>query len=819
MKVHNILIVDDDEMITTTLSKVVSIMLKQTVMVFNDPVLALETIEKNEIKVDLVISDFIMPDINGIEFLKRLKKIRPNTVSILLTGYSDKQNAIASINEIGIFHYMEKPWDNDDLIRVIMNGLDKKRLTDDLKEKVIELENRNLEIKDLYSRLEEEYKKETERNITLEATVAERTSSIRNLLDNAGQGFLSFGTDLLIDQGFSAQCRNIFGKHVRDTNFVELIYPEDKDQQNYVKSLAEKVIMAESDEIQALYLPLLPDYIEINNLSIYITYKVIKRDIFFHDKILMAILTDVTEKHELESQVVQERNLFMMVVKIVTEPQNFSICVAEFLDFMRSGVEDIIMRNDQSSQALNELFRRVHTMKGNFSMINMTETVICLHEAEDHITLLQDYKEPIDKDELLFAVNAIDFKSGFDKDILSIKKILGETYFQPDNLIRIDRATIVDLEGKMAHLLNAHEFMALVPFVRKMGFKKIGDLFSSFLDYMMTLSELYGKMLEPIKISGGDIRIDPDVYSPFVRSLIHVFRNSVVHGIEEPEVRVLKGKTTSGTIFCEIICDNDQLEIIIGDDGKGIDLEAVKGKALQKGMISLTESDLLNDHETALMIFNDSLSTVDSVDLQHGRGVGLSAVREELLKLKGSVEIITEKDNGVCFHFRLPLQQTYAMPPLSHTDIIEPVAGFAAKVIGEYLEDGVSQIGPVEKVEQHQFMMHENTIFIAISGQIEGTFFVSFDKALADAIMLHCDIECSEVERYTLVTQALSEITNIILGNCMGEFKQWGDFIIIDTPYVLNAQNARMEYPCSDIILCHITFNFGNCCVGVINKG
>jgi CheY-like chemotaxis protein len=77
LKKYTILVVDDDEMITATLSKVVSIMLKQNVIAFNNPVLALECIKRDQIQVDLVISDFIMPELNGIEFLRSLKELFP----------------------------------------------------------------------------------------------------------------------------------------------------------------------------------------------------------------------------------------------------------------------------------------------------------------------------------------------------------------------------------------------------------------------------------------------------------------------------------------------------------------------------------------------------------------------------------------------------------------------------------------------------------------------------------------------------------------------------------------------------------------------
>jgi serine phosphatase RsbU (regulator of sigma subunit) len=90
---------------------------------------------------DLVISDFLMPEMNGIEFLKEAKKLQPDSVRVLLTGYADKENAIKAINDVGLYHYLEKPWDNEALLSIVRNGLKEKGLRQKLAEKIRELDS------------------------------------------------------------------------------------------------------------------------------------------------------------------------------------------------------------------------------------------------------------------------------------------------------------------------------------------------------------------------------------------------------------------------------------------------------------------------------------------------------------------------------------------------------------------------------------------------------------------------------------------------------------------------------------------------------
>ena len=134
-----IVIVDDEEMVLTSLSSFLGLETNYTVESFLSAEKALEFIKTNE--VDLVLSDYLMPEMDGISFLGEVRKIRPNVPRIILTGYADKENAIKAINEVGLFQYIEKPWDNDDLLIILRNGIERKQLMKKLEEKISEINN------------------------------------------------------------------------------------------------------------------------------------------------------------------------------------------------------------------------------------------------------------------------------------------------------------------------------------------------------------------------------------------------------------------------------------------------------------------------------------------------------------------------------------------------------------------------------------------------------------------------------------------------------------------------------------------------------
>ncbi|NIO49265.1 MAG: response regulator [Candidatus Aminicenantes bacterium] len=132
-----IVIVDDEEMVLTSLNSFLSLETEYQIKTFTSAKKALEFIKKND--VGLVVSDYLMPEMDGITFLAKVKEIKPQVPRIILTGYADKENAIKAINDVGLFQYIEKPWNNEDILIIFRNGLEKQKLIKRLEEKIKEI--------------------------------------------------------------------------------------------------------------------------------------------------------------------------------------------------------------------------------------------------------------------------------------------------------------------------------------------------------------------------------------------------------------------------------------------------------------------------------------------------------------------------------------------------------------------------------------------------------------------------------------------------------------------------------------------------------
>jgi DNA-binding NtrC family response regulator len=148
---HTVMIVDDEVMVATALRSFLELETPYRVLTYTSPTEALAALQTES--VDVIVSDYMMPDMDGVTFLRNARDSRPLTSRILLTGYADKENAIRAINEVGLYYYLEKPWNNDHLRLVIRNGIERSSLFTELDSRVAALEDANKELYGMRRRL------------------------------------------------------------------------------------------------------------------------------------------------------------------------------------------------------------------------------------------------------------------------------------------------------------------------------------------------------------------------------------------------------------------------------------------------------------------------------------------------------------------------------------------------------------------------------------------------------------------------------------------------------------------------------------------
>ena len=188
--------------------------------------------------------------------------------------------------------------------------------------------------------------------------------------------------------------------------------------------------------------------------------------------------------------------------------------------------------------------------------------------------------------------------------------------------------------------------------VMKIRMVPINQIFSRFPRVVRDLCKDLNKKVNLV-IEGEDTELDKSVVEDLLDPIMHCVRNSLDHGIENPSDRLKNGKNDEGTLLLKASNEGNMIVIDIVDDGRGIDVNKVKNKAIERGIIH--PNKVLSDQEAYQLIFEPGFSTADKISSVSGRGVGLDVVKTQIEKLKGSVIVTSEHNKGTKFSIRLPL--------------------------------------------------------------------------------------------------------------------------------------------------------------------
>ena len=240
--------------------------------------------------------------------------------------------------------------------------------------------------------------------------------------------------------------------------------------------------------------------------------------------------------------------------------------------------------------------------------------------------------------------------------------------------------------------------------VMKVRMVPIESVVQKFPKMIRDLSKKLDKKMQ-LFMSGEETELDRTVVDEIGDPLMHLLRNSADHGLESAEVRKERGKPEVGSIFLDAYQDGNNVVIEVRDDGNGIDVEAVKAKAVEKGRISQEQADAMSDKDAIDLLFQPSFSTAKKVTDVSGRGVGLDVVKSKIESLSGDVEVKTKLGEGSTFIIRLPL--TLAI-----------IQALMVEVGGEKYAISLGSIQTIEDIAPDEIKFVQNEEVINLRGDV-----------------------------------------------------------------------------------------------------
>lgn len=479
---------------------------------------------------------------------------------------------------------------------------------------------------------------------------------METLLDNSDQAFLSFGSNLIINEERSQISDVIFETYISGLHINSLLYPDSEKEAQLFAGNISTVLSEEDDFTRNMIIELLPTEIKRKERYLKVQYK------YLNSNHMMLIISDITEERKLEETINIERSHLRMIINAVNQPDEYREVISEFMEFLKKDFHELVF-----SQKDQELYRAIHTFKGNFSQLDMVSTVSELHYAED---IIRNTGKTIDSADSLKLISPERLESGLQEDVKILSQILGIEYFSKLNNCEVDPEKIQGVWVKLRNLYQDENQNIIIDknsikvindvqdILESMLYKNANDLLKKSVSKAEHIAIRLGKQIYPIAVNGGeDIFLNENKAKSFFKTLVHVFNNCIDHGIEIPHLREKEGKPPKGTVTCDVWKKDGNLFIRISDDGKGIDTLTLLEQAMEKGLLE-NKSEYIDSPEKAYhFIFIQSISTKKVTTHISGRGVGLAAVKQELEKLHGDVRVKSQVGEGTSFEFIIPMME------------------------------------------------------------------------------------------------------------------------------------------------------------------
>lgn len=298
---------------------------------------------------------------------------------------------------------------------------------------------------------------------------------------------------------------------------------------------------------------------------------------------------------------------------------------------------------------------RVDTTKLDKLVNQMSELIVSRIKIQDHLKELQNVKhnieELVDAQNRIMRLGEISKSYGISAENTSVTN--QQNSQNQFNNIKNEFEKIYESFLFDCQYYN-QSIDELAEMIKNIRVLPIATIFHQFPRMVRDIAVEKNKEIE-LLISGAETTVDKKIIEEIKSPLVHIIRNSIDHGIEPPEERIRVGKPATGKIILSAKNLSNKVVIEIKDDGRGVNVEKIKMKALSAGLLSENEIKQLNDEQIMNLIFLPGFSTGDKVTELSGRGIGLDVVQSKITQLEGKVSIRSEIGKGATLRIELPL--------------------------------------------------------------------------------------------------------------------------------------------------------------------
>ena len=484
----------------------------------------------------------------------------------------------------------------------------------------------------------------------------QKNNDINNILQNMKQGIFTILEDGTIHHDYSAYLEDIFEtKDIEGKYYFDLIFNHSnlaKDRLAQAKSaiensLGEDLMIFEVNShlfIEKYQLQFEDD--RKKHIDLFWNPIVDENDVI---KRIVVNIRDMTEMVKLQEMADQQQKEFNFITKVFSISfENFETFISSSKRYVQSCLGLLETHSKLNLSVIAHIFRNLHTIKGNSRLYGFDDLASLVHDVEDLVNRVRSREVKYDSNRLHTEISKIE-ETLINYDELIQSKLQGflktkhRGVFLDDQLFGALKETIlnetcdslpdsIDTIIRSKKILQAYDTISL------------NSVFNEIDDSLDDMAKIAKKQKPNLFVNNNKIRISRDISSILNIVVMHSIRNSLSHGIEDPEVRKRLNKREQGNIHLESQLTEEKLSITYWDDGAGLDLNKIMKKARDLGLIKINKP--LGSRQVARFIFSPGLSTAEKVTEIAGRGVGMDAILKAITSVSGSIDIVLQQKSN-----------------------------------------------------------------------------------------------------------------------------------------------------------------------------
>lgn len=476
-------------------------------------------------------------------------------------------------------------------------------------------------------------KSRLESDLKVQLALAESSKRVQVLVDNMQQALFSVDATGMIVEPVSKFSQSVFGYEIANKPVGDVVFghlpKESEDYSRLATTLS--VVFGEGSLQWDLMGEGIPTRVEWSKADQRTVLRIKTAPLWNDQEQLEKILfvvEDIRHLEELERLAKEQSQRAMALQEMAdVERQDLVDFFAEFQEAIAS-LPDFVAKANKSD-SVHTVMRPLHTLKGNAGTLRLAQIAAAIHQGESRV--------------LEAAAN---WESGQCSQELAVQAMLEAL---------VELRTVVE-----GHVTTARRILRLDDFVDSAsatgsGERPIKSVLSRYVAMVEHLAKSLGKSAT-LTCAGEDTSAQPQFLKGLNECLLHLLRNAVDHGLETPEERLKAGKEESGRIEVKVIETKEHIEVVIQDDGRGIDGEAIAAIAVQRGLLKAEEVQKLSSEEKMKLIFKPGFSSRTTVTETSGRGVGLDVVMERIQQMQGVLHLASVVSRGTTFRLVFPRQ-------------------------------------------------------------------------------------------------------------------------------------------------------------------